>query len=122
MTISEWGARLPPMSDRRDNTILGMPNLTAPGELTEEEFWGAVEPIFVTFGRAPAMMVTSQRTIEKGQDAGLRNAGVARWCWAREAEMPRWAWRRRARLRKWGIEAAEDAEVFWATFGVGDVR
>lgn len=94
---------------------------SAGGSITEDEFWRATEAILNDLGHRRGFMVFSPRTLELGRDAALAAAGVANWCWAREAEMPRWAWRRRAWWRAAGIRAATDAEGFWGTFGTGDV-
>ncbi len=92
------------------------------GPLGEDEFWECIAAMQRGVGRTagPRLMVPL-RTLELGRDAALAAAGVANWCWAREAELPWWRWLRRREWRAAGIRAAKDAEGFWQMFGTGDV-
>lgn len=97
--------------------ILRKANDEADWQLTQEEFYGAVNKIRRGFSQ-PDMIFTSQRTIDAGVTAGDAACAIAMWAHRELTALPWWRWLRRRYLERTFNERAKAAESFWATFGM----
>ena len=91
----------------------------AGGALTEDELFAAAAAVMER-PPEPAFILTSMGTIEEGRRQAERSAAVASWAWKQLQQTGWWRPLRRRFLRRTFDRHAYDAEMLWATFGVGD--